>query len=193
MQGGNYLAGRRVQPASQVLRTFPIPRDRGGAGPICRSEGTSASSILNPTETSIDSRALRSRSRAGEMMAPVPAPSVRSKNYSSQVGINQYPTQSPPARVQTCKGAGRLSAVLVAGPAATAGRHRAADRIMSIAAISVRWLSRKLAADLDAELEQFAVDAGRAPEGVGQAHLTIRSRISVLILGRLRRRDLHRQ
>ena len=43
---------------------------------------------------------------------------------------------------------------------------------MSIAAISVRWLSRKLAADLDAELEQFAVDAGRAPEGVGQAHLT---------------------
>jgi len=64
---------------------------------------------------------------------------------------------------------------------------------MSIAAISVRWLSRKLAADLDAELEQFAVDAGRAPEGVGQAHLTIRSRISVLILGRLRRRDLHRQ
>src|SRR3989304_1241512 len=26
-------------------------------------------------------------------------------------------------------------------------------------------------ADLDAELEQFAVDAGRAPERVGQAHL----------------------
>src|ERR1700730_5050916 len=38
MQGRNYLAGRRVQPASQVFLTFPIPRDRGGDAPICRSE-----------------------------------------------------------------------------------------------------------------------------------------------------------
>jgi hypothetical protein len=57
---------------------------------------------------------------------------------------------------------------------------------MSIAAMSVRWLRKKLRqvgegtlgrhgrylplADLDAELEQFAVDAGGAPERVGQAH-----------------------
>ena len=61
---------------------------------------------------------------------------------------------------------------------------------MSIAAMSVSWFCRKLRqvgegslgrhglssdrglADLDAELEQFAVDAGRAPERVGEAHST---------------------
>jgi hypothetical protein len=39
-------------------------------------------------------------------------------------------------------------------------------------------------AHVDAELEQLAVDAGRAPKRVGQAHLRISSRISRLILGR---------
>src|ERR1700730_17706673 len=70
--------------------------------------------------------------RAGKMMAPVPTPSVRSKNYSSQggiKGINKYPTRSPLARMQTCKGAVRLLAGLVAGPAATACWHHATDRI----------------------------------------------------------------
>jgi hypothetical protein len=60
---------------------------------------------------------------------------------------------------------------------------------MSIATVSVRWLCRKLRlvgegararrqippegglADIDAELEQFAVDARCAPEGVGSPHL----------------------
>ena len=48
-------------------------------------------------------------------------------------------------------------------------------------------------ADLDAELEQFAVDAGRAPERFAMLIWRIKSRISVPILGRPRRRDRHRQ
>src|SRR5438445_11248099 len=61
---------------------------------------------------------------------------------------------------------------------------------MSIAAMSVRWVVQEATpgrggdfgpprqvspdrglADLDAEFEQLAVDAGRAPKPVGQAHL----------------------
>jgi len=49
-------------------------------------------------------------------------------------------------------------------------------------------------ADLDAELEQVAVDAGRAPQsGVARLIWRIRSRISVLVLSRPGRRDRHRQ
>ncbi|TPV99489.1 MAG: hypothetical protein USCAAHI_01074 [Beijerinckiaceae bacterium] len=48
-------------------------------------------------------------------------------------------------------------------------------------------------ADLDAELEQFAVDAGGAPERVGQAHPADQITNLVLIWGRPRRRDRHRQ
>src|SRR5271169_5158768 len=47
-------------------------------------------------------------------------------------------------------------------------------------------------ADLDAELEQSAVNAGGAPERVGRPIRRIRSRISGLIWGRPRRRDRHR-
>ena len=48
-------------------------------------------------------------------------------------------------------------------------------------------------ADLDAELEQFPVDAGRPPQRVGFVMRRIKSRISVPILGRPGGRDRHRQ
>jgi hypothetical protein len=82
---------------------------------------------------------------------------------------------------------------------------------MSIAAVSARWLCGKLRevgegvlgrrgrylpsglADIDAELEQFAMDARRAPERVGGAHRPIRSRISAFVLGRPEPRDRSRQ
>src|SRR5436190_8409204 len=49
-------------------------------------------------------------------------------------------------------------------------------------------------ADLDAELEQFPVDAGRAPrDGLALLMQRIKSRTSVLILGRPGVRDRHRQ
>ena len=44
-------------------------------------------------------------------------------------------------------------------------------------------------ANLDAELEQLAIDARCAPEQVGRAHLTDQSRISAFVLGRPERRD----
>jgi hypothetical protein len=48
-------------------------------------------------------------------------------------------------------------------------------------------------ADLDAELEQFPVDAGRAHNGLALLIPRIKSRISVPILGRPGQRDRQRQ
>jgi hypothetical protein len=48
-------------------------------------------------------------------------------------------------------------------------------------------------ADLDAELEQFPMDAGAPHNGLALLMRQIKSRISVPILGRPGRRDRHRQ
>jgi hypothetical protein len=48
-------------------------------------------------------------------------------------------------------------------------------------------------ADIDAELEQFVVDARCAQNGLAELIPQTRSRISALVLGRSAQRDRHRQ
>ena len=48
-------------------------------------------------------------------------------------------------------------------------------------------------ADIDAELDQFTMDAGRTSERIGKLIWRIKSRISAFVLDRPERRDRHRQ